>query len=70
LKSVAVGVLANAHEWHWRATAYRRGDQDQVGPSRLRTPPSPHPSYDEQPVSKKPQLRPKDQRDRDSGDES
>lgn len=63
LVSVAVGVLANAHEWHWRVTAYNRGEGGQ-GARRAGNRPQPsHPSYDQQRVSDRPPLRKKKRQD-------
>lgn len=67
-----MGVLASTHDWHWMVTAFKRDEEEEglVGAGGEKPGPR-HPSYDEQPVSDLPQLRPKEKRDKDFGaDES
>jgi hypothetical protein len=68
LRSAAVGVLESTHDWHWRVTAFRRDGVDEVPVGGDGGKPKPrHPTYDEQPVTELPPLRPKEKRDEDSG---
>lgn len=64
LRMVGLGVLSSAQEWHWQVTAYRRDDSAGVKPVQTDTPVHPHPSYDEQPMSDKPELKPKSKKDK------
>jgi hypothetical protein len=71
LQRCAVGVLASTHDWHWQVTAFRRDEEETMAGAGSEHSVSRHPSYDEQPVSDLPQLRPKKKREEDLGaDES
>jgi hypothetical protein len=64
LKTVALGVLSSAQEWHWQVTAYRRDGAAGLNAIQSDTLVHPHPSYDEQPVSDKPKLKPKSKKEK------
>lgn len=71
LQRCAAGVLASTHDWHWMVTAFKRDEEEGLVGAGGEKPGRRHPSYDEQPVSDLPQLRPKEKRDKDFGaDES
>jgi hypothetical protein len=67
LKAVAVGVLASTHEWAWQVTAYRRDDVPATDDSQVDRHQPRHSSYDQQPVSELPPLRPKKKTEKERG---